>query len=722
MSEVTGELPDERGFISIAVDVGGTFTDVVLQRGEARFSTKVLTTPHAPEDAVLAGAQALLEQAGHLWPQVGRLVLGTTLATNALIERKGAKTALLTTAGFRDLVEIGLEDRYAQYDVFLEKPQPLVPRYWRYGIHERVDAHGQVVHALDEAQVIELTKTLREQGIESVAVGFLHSYAHSAHERRVRDLFRQHAPEIWVSLSSEVSAEIREYPRLSTVCANAYVQPIVSSYLRRLQQRLRERGLGVAPYLMTSSGAISTIEQGIAQPVRLVESGPAGGAILAREVARQLQLTQALSFDMGGTTAKICYVDDYTPTITQNFEFGRVRRHQKGSGLPIRVPVVEMVEIGAGGGSIGRVDALGLVRVGPDSAGAVPGPASYRRGGTLPTVTDAHVLTGAIDPGSFAAGTIELDPALARKAFDESLASAVEGDAVVAATAVIEVVTEDMANAARVHASELGKTVEHYSLIAFGGAAALHAASMARKLGLARVVVPESAGVGSAIGFLLAPISYQAVRTFRQNVDQVDLVAVNTLLAELARDVDDVVKQAAPGAAIRHRRQVFMRYVGQGHELVIDLDERADDINAASLVELRERFEQHYAHVYGRSLSHIGVEILSWSVLARAELPEHHATDRLDAAGAPALPAGSRRWYDAQHEQWREVPVYARDALTSGQSIPGPAIVTEAGTTTVVPAGFIARKSVLGALVLDDTARAASVQQEASASLEGVEQ
>ncbi|MFC7207285.1 hydantoinase/oxoprolinase family protein [Comamonas endophytica] len=402
--------------VRVAVDVGGTFTDVVLLHGARKHTVKVLTTPQAPEQAVLSGVGEILRLAGLDWPQVDLLILGTTLATNALIERKGAKTALITTEGFRDLVEIGLEDRFAQYDVFLEKPAPLVPRHWRHGVAERVNAAGQALAALDEAQVEALAQQLLADGIESVAVCFLHGYANPAHERRVRALLAQHAPGIWVSLACDVCPEIREYERLSTVSANAYVQPLVAGYLRRLQQGLKERGLQSEPFLMTSGGALTTLQSGIDEPVRLVESGPAGGAVLARQVAEQIGAARALSFDMGGTTAKICFIDDYQPQLSRSFEFGRVHRHLKGSGLPIRIPVIEMVEIGAGGGSIARVNHLGVVQVGPDSAGSSPGPAAYGLGGELPTVTDAHAALGHVDPARFAVGKVQLDPALARAA------------------------------------------------------------------------------------------------------------------------------------------------------------------------------------------------------------------------------------------------------------------------------------------------------------------
>jgi len=690
--------------LRVAVDVGGTFTDVVLLRGTEKHTLKVLTTPTAPEQAVLGGVEEVLRLAGAGWADVDLLILGTTLATNALIERKGAPTALLTTHGFRDLVEIGLEDRFAQYDVFLDKPAPLVPRHWRHGVVERTDAAGRVITPLDEAQVVELARRLLADGIESVAVCFLHGYANPAHERRVRDLLREHAPGLWVSLASDVCPEIREYERLSTVSANAYVQPQVAGYLRRLQEGAAARGLRAEPFLMTSGGAITTLQAGIDEPVRLVESGPAGGAVLARQVAEQIGAARALSFDMGGTTAKICFIDDYQPQVSRSFEFGRVHRHLKGSGLPIRIPVIEMVEIGAGGGSIARVNHLGVVQVGPDSAGSSPGPAAYGLGGELPTVTDAHAALGTIDPARFAVGKVRLDPQRARDALLRGLAAQTGLDIEPAAQAVIEIVTENMANAARVHASELGKVAEDSTVIAFGGAAPLHAALLARKLGVARLVIPNSAGVGSALGFLWAPVAYQTVRSLAQRLDRIDHAAVDKLLAELTATADDVVLRAAPGASLVRHRQAFMRYAGQGHEIPVELPDGPFDV--ASGKALHERFEARYAALYGRSLPHIAAEAVSWSVAVEAGGRTAPEPDEIVADAHRAQPSSTRRLYDAETGQWSEVPVFERAALGAGKWIEGPALVVEDETTTHVISGFEARVSKLGALVLDDTTAA----------------
>ncbi len=697
MSEHQTNIPR----IRLAVDVGGTFTDVVLLDGKARSTLKVLTTADAPERGVIDGIEEVLSNAGKHLPDLDLLILGTTLATNALIERKGAKTALITTAGFRDLVEIGLEDRFAQYDIFLQKPQPLVPREWRYGITERIDAHGDILIPLDETQIPKLAATLRQAEIDSVAIVLLHSFVNPLHEQRIAALLRQAMPHLSITLSSVVCPEIREYERLSTACANAYVQPLVAGYLSRLEQQLASRGLRVPLFLMTSGGGITTLATGVEQPVRLVESGPAGGAVLARRIAEQLNPPRVLSFDMGGTTAKICFIDEYLPQISRSFEFGRVHRHQKGSGLPIRIPVIEMVEIGAGGGSIARIDRLGRIQVGPDSAGSQPGPASYGFGGTRATVTDANLVLGRIDPARFAGGRVNLNLEAARRALLRDIGEPLDTGAELAALAVTEIIVENMANAARVHGTELGKQVDQYTLVAFGGAAPLQAVRLAQKLGIRRVVIPTSAGVGSALGFLWAPIAYQAIHSFYQRLDRFDLPAVNHLLTDLAEQARKVVRAAAPDAPLQLRRIAYLRYSGQGHEVPVSFPDGAltDDVVA----DLVARFTNVYRQLYGRSLAHVPIEAISWSVTLTTD-------DSAIAGAAPLAPGhgakaasatGSRQLVDPANAQTIEVPVYDRQQFIRGSYVTGPALVTEDETTTLVDAGYMAWQTETGHLVLD---------------------
>ncbi len=681
----------------IAVDVGGTFTDVVLLQDQTQYSAKILTSADAPERAVLQGIGDVLQQAGLNFAAIDLLILGTTLATNALIERKGARTALITTRGFRDLVEIGQEDRFAQYDVFLQKPQPLVPRHWRFTLDERIDAQGQIRIALDEAQVSALAQQLREQQIDSVAIGFLQSFVNPEHEQRVAALLRAQLPEVTFSLSSEVCPEIREYERLSTVCANAYVQPLVAGYLTRLQQQLTQRGLRVRPFLMTSGGGITSLETGIAEPVRLVESGPAGGAILASNIARQLELENVLSFDMGGTTAKICFIDRYQPQISRSFEFGRVHRHQKGSGLPIRIPVIDLVEIGAGGGSIARIDNLGRLQVGPDSAGSSPGPVSYNLGGELVTITDANAQLGLLDPAAFAGGKVELNVARAAAALTEQVGQPLGLDKDNAALAVTEIIAENMANAARVHASESGKQVDAYTLVAFGGAAPLHAVRLATRLGIQRVVIPHAAGVGSALGFLWAPVAYQAVHSFYQRLDHLDIAAVSDLLTTLSDQVRQLVQQADPAAPVTLQRSVYLRYAGQGHEVAVDLPE--GELNQQATAALHQRFTLLYRQLYGRSLDHVAVEAISWTVTASTPAPAIAPPQTAPAvSGTPDR--ATREVYSAQQRKRIAVPVLARQQLVTGENYSGPLLITEPETTTWVEESFSAQRTAAGHLLL----------------------
>ena len=485
----------------LAVDIGGTFTDLALEHDGQRSTAKVLTTPAAPEQGVLAGMRQVLAAAGLAPADLALVIHGTTLATNAIIERKGARTALITTQGFRDVLAMGNESRYDQYDLNIVLPEPLVPRYLRLPVPERLDNEGNVLLPLDRDAVRALVPILQREQVESVAVGFLHAFVNPSHERAVRDIIADAMPDLPVSLSCEVSPEMREWERFSTTAANAYVQPLMARYLRRLESELRAMGLSAPLFLMLSGGGLTTIDTACRFPIRLVESGPAGGAIFSAQIARQCGLDRVLSFDMGGTTAKVCLIDDHRPQTARSFEVARVGRFRKGSGLPLRIPVIEMVEIGAGGGSLAQVDALGRIAVGPESAGADPGPACYGHGGTRPAVTDANLLLGRYDPAHFAGGSLSLDSEAARTAIAGAIGEKLRLAPEMAALGVVEMVDENMANAARVHAIESGKGYDGRTLIAFGGGGPVHATRVAEKVGIDRVLVPTGAGVGSAIGF-----------------------------------------------------------------------------------------------------------------------------------------------------------------------------------------------------------------------------
>ena len=683
--------------IRLGVDIGGTFTDVALEVGERRYTAKYLTTPRAPEDGVLTAVRAVLAEAGIAPGDVTLVIHGTTLATNALIERKGAKTALLTTEGFRDVIEIRHENRFEQYDVNIDLPPPLVPRRLRLPVRERIDAQGAVLVPLDEDSVAQALDALAAQDVEAVAVGLLHSFTNSDHERRVGDAITKRLPDVAVTLSSDVSPEMREYERFSTACANAYLQPLVSRYLKRLESELQRAGLRCPMLLMTSGGGITTAETAARFPVRLVESGPAGGAIFAACIARQNGLGEVVSFDMGGTTAKICLIDRARPQSARAFEVARVYRFLKGSGLPLRIPVIEMVEIGAGGGSIAGVDALGRIAVGPQSAGSEPGPVCYGRGGSEPTVTDADLVLGRIDPRTFSGGKMNLEGDSARRAIDERIGKRLDLSIDHAALGISEVVDENMTNAARVHAIESGKDLASRTLIAFGGAAPLHAARVAEKLGISRVLVPSNAGVGSAVGLLRAPVAYEIVRGKLMRLSSFDAGAANRLFAEMRAEAEVIVRSGAPNAKLTEQRSAFMRYRGQGHEIAVALP--VGGFTAADRASITTLFEEAYRKLYSRSIPGAEIEVLSW-VIAVTAPEEGKLASEMPLTRAAAKPRGRRPVFDPIAAEFREVPIYWRAELAPGATIKGPAIIAEDDTSTIVSASFDARIDRFGYIEL----------------------
>ena len=682
----------------IGVDIGGTFTDVVLERGAARHSIKVLTTPAEPERAVLDGVGAVIAAAGVAPAEVGLIIHGTTLITNALIERKGAKTALVTTEGFRDVLEMGTESRFEQYDLAIEKPVPLIPRRLRFPVPERLSARGDVLLPLDEAALARAGAALAEAGAESVAICFLHAYANPAHERRAREALARLLPRASFSISAEVAPEIREYERFSTTAANAYVQPIAERYLRDLETKLKAAGFACPLFLMLSGGGITDLETAVRFPIRLIESGPAGGVALAAHIARQCGLERALSFDMGGTTAKIAIVDDAVPQTARAFEFGRVFRFKKGSGLPLKVPSVELVEIGAGGGSIASIDHLGCLAVGPESAGSDPGPACYGRGGAGATVTDADLALGRIRPESFAGGRIGLDEAKAREALAGGVGKALGMEAKAAAAGIAEVVDEAMANAAREHVVECGKSLPGRTLIAFGGAAPLHAARLAEKLEIDRILIPAGAGVGSAIGFLRAPVAYEVTRSVYVRLSRFDPAALNRAFAAMAEEAHAIVERAAGDRPRSERRIAYMRYLGQGHEIPVPVPGAA--LSAASAETLRNAYDAAYRTQYGRLMDGVDVECVACAVVVASEANAAAPPFAAGAAGAPA-PAARRAVTDPLSGRAADVPLYRREALAPGAAIAGPALIEEDDTTTVVARGFRAALDPNGYIILE---------------------
>ncbi|ABD09114.1 5-oxoprolinase (ATP-hydrolyzing) [Rhodopseudomonas palustris HaA2] len=685
----------------LAVDIGGTFTDFALEVGDKRYSRKVLTTPTAPEQGVLTGVGLIMQDAGLAPSDLGLIIHGTTLATNAIIERKGAKTALLATRGFRDAIEMAYEHRFEQYDIFMDKPPPLVPRNLRLEVPERIDANGGVVEPLDEAALAGLVPILRAEGVTSVALGYLHSYANPAHEIRSRDILTTLAPDLAITMSSEVCPEMREYERWSTACANAYVQPVMDRYLKLLEEALRARGFRCPIYLITSAGGLTTVEIARRFPIRLVESGPAGGAILAAHIANERRHDHIVSFDMGGTTAKICLIDHGEPHFERSFEVARQYRFLKGSGIPIRIPVIEMVEIGAGGGSIASVDAMQRVQVGPASAGSEPGPACYGRGGANGTVTDANLLLGRLQADRFAGGKMQLDTNASAAALQASVGRALSLDAATAALGVIEVVEENMANAARVHAVERGRELANRVMIAFGGAAPIHAARLAEKLDIATVIVPAGAGVGSAFGFLLAPIAYEVVRTRHVRLDDgFDPAPLNALRSEMRKEAEDVVRLGAPTAELVEGWSASMRYRGQGHELTVTIP--ASDFTAGSVAELERLFLADYEQQFGRRIPDLDVEILGWSLRLATVSPPILPCPPMPS-GTAAEPAAHVDVVAPQTGKTESIALHTRRDLVPGAIVAGPALIVEDETTTMVTHRYTARIDALGSIVMTRT-------------------
>jgi N-methylhydantoinase A len=659
----------------IGVDIGGTFTDLcaVDETGIVAVG-KILTTHDEPARAVEEGLAELLADAGIAATDVEQVVHGTTLVTNALIERKGSRTALLATAGFRDVLEMRREHRYELYDLHLELPEPLVPRHLRFDVPERVLADGSVHIGLDEEYVARLGRELASRGIEAVAVCFLHAFTNPAHERRVAGILAEVAPSLRVALSSDVVPEIREFERTSTTVANVYVQDLTERYLRDLEHRLRRLGIPGAPHIMLSNGGLATVDTAARHPIRILESGPAGGALAAASIGP----ADLLAFDMGGTTAKLCLIAGGAPLVTHQFEVDRKYRLLPGSGLPVQVPVTDMIEIGVGGGSIARIDALGLLTVGPDSAGSEPGPACYGRGGTEPTVTDADLVLGYLDPAYFLGGGMELDAAAARAAIGriaEPLGVSVEE----AAWGIHTSVNEDMANAARVHAVERGQDPAKLPMYTFGGAGPVHGVGVARALGAPSVVAPPAAGVLSAAGFLTAPLAFDFVRSARAAVHDLAWEQVDALFAEMEAEGTALLAKSGVDE-VTHRRVAEMRYAGQGYEIRVP-------VHGGSWPDaLIDEFTATYRALYRRTGPAVGVEVLNWRVVSSGPAPD--VTLRL---AAPALPGGarkgSRQAYFPAAGGFVDTAVFDRYLLTPGERVDGPAIVEERESTVVVPPG-----------------------------------
>ncbi|MBI1383467.1 MAG: hydantoinase/oxoprolinase family protein [Rhizobiales bacterium] len=676
--------------VRIGADIGGTFTDLVLvdDRGGRVLIDKVLTTPDAPDEAVMTGVRNLLAAADCPGARVDQVVHGTTLFTNAVIERKGAPTALVTTRGFRDAVEIGREHRYDMYDLKMRRPAPLAPRRLRFEVTERTLADGRIHTALDEASVHHVVDRLVEEGIEALAICLLHAYANDTHERRIEEIVRARMPALAITRSSDLVPEIREYERTSTTLVNVYVKGIAERYLSRLRRRLTdETAVAGKLFVMQSNGGLSEVDIAARYPVRLIESGPAAGAIAAASFAAATDRPDILSFDMGGTTAKACLIVDGKPLIAPDFEVDRQYLFKKGSGFPVKVPVIEMIEIGTGGGSIAGIDAMRRLQVGPRSAGSKPGPASYGLGGDRPTVTDADLVLGFLDPDFFLGGEMALDVARARAAIETHVARPLGLGVEEAAAGIHQLANESMASAARMHAIERGLDIDRFTMFAFGGAGPVHAFGVARILRLGRIVYPLRAGVMSAIGFLSAPLSFDFVRSQPAPLATLDWTAAMSAIEEMEAEGRQVLGRTVPESELTFARFADMRYRKQGYEIRVPIPDGR--LSAQSVATIRERFEQTYAALYGHTVPDAEIDVVSWRVIASGPLPASPLAAKLAAAAAPSTGAGAalkgeRLAYRQGEAGHRPTPVYDRYRLAPGTSFSGPAIIEEKESTVVV--------------------------------------
>lgn len=677
--------------LKLGIDIGGTFTDFVLLHEEDGWMEvgKRLTTLEDPSHAVQEGLAEILLKTGKSAEEISMTIHGTTLVTNTLIERKGAKTGLITTKGFRDVLETGNEVRYELYDLTMDRPEPLVPRHLRCGVAQRMTAGGEVLLNLDLEEVRQISRYFREQGVISVAICLLHSYANPEHEDQIQDMLKKEFPDFQISLSCRVNPEIREYERTSTTVANAYVQPLVGKYLRRIEGQLKERGFRGNLYIMLSSGAITSVNRAEEFPIRLCESGPAAGALVSSFFAKNIGIKDLISLDMGGTTAKICLIQDGNPSLCREFEAARLRRFKKGSGLALKIPAIEMIEIGAGGGSIGYIDRLGLMKVGPESAGASPGPACYGFGGNDPTVTDAALILGYLNPDYFLGGEMLLHTDLARKTLKEKLADPLGVTVETAAIGINRIVTENMATATRIHISEKGKDPRKYDLMAFGGAGPIHAFRIAEIMKLKRIICPAAAGAASALGLLVAPLAVDLVRSYMTRLDRTDWDRVRRIFAEMEEEAtDNLMAAGVDRKEIYWERTADMRYAGQFYEIPSPVPSRS--LGPEVVPKMVEDFYQAYDRTFGRHLTDSPIQVLTWRLRAscvspRLKIPYSGKRSGAEASGIK----GQRKAYFPDPGEFVKTPVYDRYSLTPGSSFQGPGIVEERECTTVV--GFHSR-------------------------------
>jgi len=678
-------LENQKETYRLGCDIGGTFTDFVLVNNiTGEFHTnKCLTTPSDPSDAIEQGIRELAQILPGFMDNVEEIIHGTTLVINAIIERKGAKTALITTKGFRDILELGREKRYDAYDIFSEYPEPIVPRSDRLEIDERMTFDGRIVKNVDEKEVLQVLENLKKKGMESVAVCFINSYENSVNERKIKKIIEQKAPDLFLSSSFEVLPEIKEYERTCTTAVNAYVKPITYWYLNKLINRLGTIGFNGKLFIMLSSGGITSVETAKDFPVRIIESGPTAAVIASQHYGKMFNIKDMFCFDMGGTTAKSCLIQDGHAGLVSTFEVGRVQRFQKGSGLPIQVPVVDLMEIGAGGGSIAKISNLGLLQVGPESAGADPGPACYNQGGDNPTVTDADLVLGYLDPDFFLGGTMTLDIELSKKAIEEKIAKPLGTTMVEAAFGIHDLINETMAAAAKTHIAEKGGNPNIVTVSAFGGAGPVHTYGLARKIGAKAILVPPLAGVGSALGFFTAPVAFDLSRSHRKVLDEADFKEIESLFNELEQESAKILEGAQSGDEIIFERTLLMRFVGQGAE--IDLGIEIKNFQQFSKEDIRTMFDDEYKRLYGRTSSESPVEFVTFKV--RASLPKKPFTiSKLSTKNRDiqACIKGQRKAFSVIKKDYIPFTVYDRSTLFPDAQFNGPAIIEERESTIVM--------------------------------------
>jgi len=691
-----------KGFYRLGCDIGGTFTDFVLVNDQAGqfYVHKCLTTPADPSDAVEQGIRALLDQIPGRKPDIDEIIHGTTLVINAIIERKGAITGLITTQGFRDVLELGRELRYDAYDIFAEYPRALVPRRLRLEVDERIASDGRVIKRLDPQEVRGTLAELRRAGVESLAVCLINSYRNPDHERQIKALVEQEWPEVFLSASVEVLPQIREYERTCTTATNAYVKPITARYLKKLSARLHAQGFMGKLYIMLSSGGITSVETARDFPVRIIESGPTAAVIASQHYGRMFAIPDIFCFDMGGTTAKSCLIQNGQAGLVSTFEVGRVQRFKKGSGLPIQVPVVDLMEIGAGGGSIARMSKMGLLQVGPQSAGADPGPVCYGRGGREPTVTDADLMLGYLDPDYFLGGSMPLDKAGAEAAIRARVADPLGVAPLEAAFGIHDLINETMAAAAKTHIAEKGGNPKLITIAAFGGAGPVHAYGLAKKIGAPRIIVPPLAGVGSAMGFFTAPVAFDLSRSQRTTLDDADFDQIEGLFQDLEREAGGILQQADRSRRLRFERTLMMRFVGQGAETDLPIERRP--FQKWSKAAIRQRFDAVYQKLYGRTYPENAVEFVTFKV--RASLPERPfrlpPLARRKGKMSECI-KGRRPAFSVLKKKFVPFTVYDRLKLYPGARMPGPAIIEEKESTIVIGEDAKARVDEYGFVWID---------------------